>query len=65
MNAGDGAGFVVQLHRATSTHYDLRLEVDGTLVSWAVPKGLCSIRAYAAPRSGSATIRWSTSTSRG
>ena len=40
MNAGDGAGFVVQLHRATSTHYDLRLEVDGTLVSWAVPKGL-------------------------
>jgi bifunctional non-homologous end joining protein LigD len=33
-------GFVVQLHRATSNHYDLRLEVDGTLVSWAVPKGL-------------------------
>jgi bifunctional non-homologous end joining protein LigD len=33
-------GFVVQRHRATSNHYDLRLEVDGALVSWAVPKGL-------------------------
>lgn len=31
--------FVVQRHRATSDHYDLRLEVDGALVSWAVPKG--------------------------
>jgi len=31
--------FVVQRHRATSPHYDLRFEVDGALVSWAVPKG--------------------------
>jgi bifunctional non-homologous end joining protein LigD len=31
--------FVVQLHRATRRHYDLRFEVDGALVSWAVPKG--------------------------
>ena len=31
--------FVVQRHRATRRHYDLRLELDGALVSWAVPKG--------------------------
>jgi hypothetical protein len=60
----EGFSYLIQKHDATRLHYDLRLELDGVLLSWAVTKGPASIRPISAKPCAPKIIRCRTEHSR-